>query len=361
MSNKIKEELEKIEIPDELHNRVKLGVEKYKTESRNHNQLIKSKKKVKWGIGKKIAFFSSAAVLLFALLIGSAYVSPSIAKVVAKVPYFGLFIKQEEYKQAVYSVILDVTNEKEYKIGSIEASVPKREITLSIIGSKKKVNSIKDDLIKDINVALVDQNFGEYDIEIEKQQEMKGKDGGMVLSQEARQNMKNSQELEANIIKQLKGHNYTMAFPVQVRINKVEKFIYVAVPKTEKRTEELHELLVATSKDYGEFKIEISKIDMDARKQEIRWGKNNIIGTLVGGLMENEDFKVTGFSYSFHPLPLQIKVKTSLNPSDPGAKQVANEIKGEINYFIQHHEKTKEVRNDPYEIHIFGKDKKEIN
>jgi hypothetical protein len=81
----------------------------------------------------------------------------------------------------------------------------------------------------------------------------------------------------------------------------------------------------------------------------------------VGGLMENKDFKVTGFSYSFHPLPLQIKIKTSLDSGHPDAEKLAEEIENEITEFIQTHEKTAEVRNDPYELKIYGKDKKIMN
>lgn len=56
--------------------------------------------------------------------------------------------------------------------------------------------------------------------------------------------------------------------------------------------------------------------------------------------MENKAFKVTGFSYSFHSLPLQIKIKTSLNSTDSEAKELAEEIESEITEFIQTHEKT---------------------
>ena len=41
MSNKVKEELEKIEIPKELHERSKLGVEKAKLEKKRRNKIGK--------------------------------------------------------------------------------------------------------------------------------------------------------------------------------------------------------------------------------------------------------------------------------------------------------------------------------
>jgi hypothetical protein len=124
---------------------------------------------------------------------------------------------------------------------------------------------------------------------------------------------------------------------------------------------ELKEQLKLLTRDYGEFRYRKTSINMAAREQELRWGKNDIISILFGGLQENKAFKVTGLSYSFHPLPLQIEVKISLKSTDPEAKQIAEEIENEITDFIQTHEKAAEVRNDPYELSIVGKDKKKIN
>jgi hypothetical protein len=141
----------------------------------------------------------------------------------------------------------------------------------------------------------------------------------------------------------------------------VEDFIYIALPKTEKRVDELKEQLKLLTKEYGEFRYRITSIDMAAREQELRWGKSGVLNVLFSGLDENKAFKVTGLSYSFHPLPLQIKVKISLKSTDPEAKKLAEEIENEITDFIQTHEMATEVRNDPYELIILGKDKKKIN
>jgi hypothetical protein len=137
--------------------------------------------------------------------------------------------------------------------------------------------------------------------------------------------------------------------------------MYIALPKTEKRVDQLKEQLKLLTKEYGEFRFRITSIDMAAREQELRWGRNGIISILFGGLSENKAFKVTGLSYSFHPLPLQMEVKISLKSTDPEAKQLAEEIENEITEFIQTHEKAAEVQNDPYELTILGKDKKKIN
>lgn len=131
----------------------------------------------------------------------------------------------------------------------------------------------------------------------------------------------------------------------------------LANTESKKRGSELKKLLKSVTKDYGEF----TSIDMKAREQELRWGDSQITGIIRSGLMSNESFKVTGFSYSFQPYPLEMKIKTSVKSTDPKAKELAEEIMNEVKEFIQNHEITKDVRNDEYTVMIYGKDKKLIN
>jgi hypothetical protein len=307
---------------------------------------------------KKVMLSGAAAAAMFVILISSANMSLGAAKVAAKIPYFRLFIQQEEYKYAMTSLIGDVANDKNYQLGSFDLSIPDNEIVLGLRYSEKEYGDIKKDVVRNINKALVANNFGKYEIKTKREKVM----APVKESPEDEKYTKDSFALENEIISYLEKNNYQMPFPVQARINSKEKFIYVAIPKTETRTDELQAFLHTVTKPYGgEFKIRISKINMKAREQEIRWDKNNIISILAHGLMENKEFKVKGFSYSFHPLPLQIEIKTSVDSSDPDAKELAKRIEEEINSFIQTDDITKEVRNDPYEITIYSKNKKKIN
>jgi Protein of unknown function (DUF4030) len=308
-------------------------------------------------IMKRWGYSTLAAAALFLLLIGSTHISLGMAKVAAKIPYFNLFIEQTEYKYALYDVIGDVMHENKYEFNTLDVSIPDREIQIEVLGTKEEVKAMKDEVIVRVNNELVAQNFGKYDIEV-KRGELRQP---MEPTPEENEYMRKSMELEGKVQDLLVKNNYQPAFPIEVRINSMENFIYIALPKTEKRVDELKEQLKLLTKEYGEFRYRITSIDMAAREQELRWGKSGVLDVLFGGLDENKAFKVTGLSYSFHPLPLQIKVKISLKSTDPEAKQLAEEIENEITDFIQTHEMATEVRNDPYELIILGKDKKKIN
>ncbi|MEH7009778.1 DUF4030 domain-containing protein [Neobacillus niacini] len=306
---------------------------------------------------KRWGYSTFAAAVLFLLLIGSTHVSLGMAKVTAKIPYFSLFIEQEKYTSALNGVIFDVINENKYDFSDLNVSVPDREIKIWLLGSKEEVRSMKTEVIQNINSELVEQNFGKYDIEVKRGKLPKP----METTPEVNEYMKKKFDLEKKVLDLLEKNNYQPAFPVEVRINSKENFIYIALPKTEKRVAELKEQLKLITKEYGEFRYKITSIDMAAREQELRWVQNGIIDIIFDGLSENKAFKITGLSYSFHPLPLQIEVRISLKSKDPEAKEIAENIENEITEFIQTHEMTAEVRNDPYELTIYGKDEKKIN
>lgn len=309
---------------------------------------------------KRWGYSTFAAIVLFLLLIGSTHVSLAMAKVTAKIPYFSYFIKQKEYTDALHVVIFEVLNENKYEFNNLNVSVPDREIKIWLLGSNDDVRSMKAEVIEAINSELVAQNFGKYDIEVKKGKERTSQKP-MESTPEIDEYIRKKFELEEKILDMLAKNNYHPAFPVEVRINSKENFIYVALPKTEKRVAELKEQLNLLTKDYGEFRYKITSIDMTAREQELRWTQNGIIDIIFDGLNENKAFKIEGLSYSFHPLPLQIGVRISLKSTDPEAKEIAETIEKEIAEFIQTHEMTANVRNDPYEVTVYGKDEKKIN
>ncbi|MEH7275884.1 DUF4030 domain-containing protein [Neobacillus vireti] len=309
---------------------------------------------------KRWGYSTFAAMVLFLLLIGSTHVSLAMAKVTAKIPYFSYFIKQKEYTSALHGVIFEVINENKYDLSDLNVSVPDRKINIWLLGSNEDVRSMKSEVIESINSELVSQNFGKYEIEVKKGKVRKSQKP-MESTPEIDEYIRKKFELEEKVLDMLAKNNYHPAFPIEVRINSKENFMYIALPKTEKRVPELKEQLKLLTKDYGEFRYKITSIDMAAREQELRWVQNGIISIIFGGLSENKAFKIEGLSYSFHPLPLQIEVRISLKSTDPEAIEIAETIENEITEFIKTHEMTAIVRNDPYEVTIYGRDEKKIN
>ncbi len=104
---------------------------------------------------------------------------------------------------------------------------------------------------------------------------------------------------------------------------------------------------------YGDkYKLDVRHVQQIAREQEKRWGKTGAIGHIRDVLMEAKNLQVTGYAYSFHLYPLQLKIKSSLDANDPKASEIAKEIRSEIDLFIQNDELTKNIRNDKYNVKV---------
>ncbi|MBE4907603.1 DUF4030 domain-containing protein [Bacillus luteolus] len=301
----------------------------------------------------RISFTGVAIAALVFLLIGSTYVSPAMAKVVSTIPYLSQFIKQEEHKVELFDTVYNVIRENEYKLGDIQ--IKNNKIIVSIAGTKEEVSNTEDEVISNLNTALQSKDLGKFEIQVK---DVKEQPAYLYKPRpEEIENEKKAEELKAKITVLLEELNYELAFPLEVRFT--DNFMYVSVFKTEKGTKELKARLKEISAEHGEFRMRITQIDRKAREQEIRMG--GIVQTIGIGLMENKDFKVTGFSFSFHPYPLQFTLKTSIKSSDPDAKEYVERIEKEINDFIKLDERTKDVRNEEYELTILSKDKKKLN
>ncbi|MGE7186226.1 DUF4030 domain-containing protein [Peribacillus sp. NPDC006672] len=168
MDNKIKQEMDKIEIPKELTNRVLLGVENAKKDYKRHNQLKPESKndRKKWSLRKRIIFLSGVAVLFLGLFISSAFVSPAMAKVISNIPYLGSIFQSEP----IGNLTFDELEEKGYKISGTGISYkPKKEVDVRVEGSDDYFNEVKDDIEKTAQAILKSKGYDAYSVKVSKE------------------------------------------------------------------------------------------------------------------------------------------------------------------------------------------------
>ena len=87
MSKEIKRELEKIEVPAELHERVKLGVAKAKQEALEDARPTKTTRQLSNKRNKKIAGIAAASIL--AITLSSGFIHPAMNQALASTPLLG--------------------------------------------------------------------------------------------------------------------------------------------------------------------------------------------------------------------------------------------------------------------------------
>ncbi|WP_281975347.1 DUF4179 domain-containing protein [Halobacillus litoralis] len=312
---------------------------------------IKKKK-----LGKR--WLAAACTLL---LLGGWIFTPAMEHVVAKIPYISQFLDQREDRmermETFYEDVSLSIKKEGYQIRDIQFSWDDKAVIIEM----KNMDNSASPVQRLVEEELADKGFNDYSVSVKPFKEIE-KVQSDVTEEEIEAYQKNTKELEKKLTIRLEKLNFELMFPVQVQMNPTQGvYINVIVPEAETRLKLIEKIMLEEGKKYGEDpELDLRQVQKRAREQEVRWGKTGAINDIAQAMMESEQFPVTGFSYSFHPYPLQIKIKTSLDQTSQRSSEIAEEIKSEIDLFIQSGEKTKSIREDRYEIHVLSKDKKKI-
>ncbi|MFB5196160.1 DUF4030 domain-containing protein [Neobacillus sp. KR4-4] len=348
MDNKLRQEIDKIEIPIELNNRVILGMENAKKDY--ERQLIPESKsdRNKWSLGKKIMFLSSVSVLLFGLFISSAFVSPAMAKVISTIPFLNSIFQSKP----ISSLIYDELEEKGYKISGIGTSYsPHKIFYVTLEGTDKYYSEVKDEVKHTVSEILKSKGYDAYSVEVKK---VRKED--YVLN-EVENKEKNI--IDNEVTKELKQLNFKFD---RVQTDPTEKMIFINIVGSKKYYNSVQNdvkkmaLEVADGNKYTGYKINVTRVTVEIRKSD-KGGQ--IIPTIAEGLMSKKEFKVTGVGYKSKPLSFIIS--TSILSSDPTAKALGTKIESMIVEFLKSEEISPILDNESYEVVVNSKDNKKIN
>jgi hypothetical protein len=161
MNNKIREEMEKIEIPLELTHRIEVGVEQAAME-----KISISFQKKKWSIKKKVLSVGFVAVALIGLFISSTTVSPVMAKVAAKIPYFNEMMNKEDISTRLHEKL---KSHDDY-IESITLTKHPKEITISLKDAED-YTKIKTQVKNEAEKFLQSTEYNEFRVKVSKYDE----------------------------------------------------------------------------------------------------------------------------------------------------------------------------------------------
>ncbi|MEC0347871.1 DUF4030 domain-containing protein [Peribacillus frigoritolerans] len=336
LSNNVKNEVDKIKIPeDKLDKAIEYG--------------LKRGKKSKRGLSKKVLYICSAAVLLFSLLIGSAFVSPAMAKIVSKIPYLGQIF---ESKDDIVKVISEELRAKGYNTDGAGVSFPEKEISIGIKGSEKYFNTVKGDVETIVQDILHSRNYDAYTLKVSRSKERK-----VEIDEKEEKEMKEFYIISTAITKELKKQNYNV---LSFSMGHNPKTITLEIPNTEARIVEMKQVIndVLQTNKIEPIPLNIKKIDMKKREQDKRWME--ILDIVEDDILGKKEYKVRMVGYSIHPEP-QIQAFITLPSSDENAKAFAQELEKVIDDFLKSEKMKSKVKNDPYHITIYSKDDKIIN
>ncbi|MBH0158601.1 DUF4030 domain-containing protein [Fictibacillus sp. 5RED26] len=312
-------------------------------EQKIHDRLKKRTIKKK----NQFLYTMSAAVLLFALFIGSAFVSPAMAKVASKLPYLGQFFETKDIVMVMHEDFVD----KGYKVASVGVSYQgKKEVLIVIDGSSSYFDKVKGGVESTASELLKSRDYDAYSVVVSKYENDKDE-----TTPEQEERFKKESELFTALDGVYKKYQLT-----GLSLNSVKKVVEVEIPDTNTKMSEIEQQVqsVIRTKTNKIYTVKFKKVNMKKRDQDRRWAE--ILGLVGDELMGKKVYKVTGLGYSVYPSP-EIIFKTSLKESVPEAENHAKELEKVIEEFLKTEKMQAKVKGDSYKITIRSEDYKKIN
>ncbi|WP_449623038.1 DUF4030 domain-containing protein [Robertmurraya sp. Marseille-Q9965] len=330
----------------ELKNRIMTDMERLCPNEKPKNVFLRTRKR---GLAHKLIYSGIALLILFGLFIGSAFISPAMAEVASKIPYLNKIFHSEPINQT----LLRELETKGYKISGLGGNAG--HISIFIDGTEAYFQNVHDEIEEIATDILKEKDYDGYKIEVSRQIDRPvppPTEFELALEEALKESYDKLIELQFKI----GSYGYQYSSPTSDEV-----VVELEIPSTEKRIEEIQKIISESLKikKIDSYSLKINKVDFSQREKEAKW--DEIFPVIFEGLSAKKDYKVIGFAYSFHPAPLQIIIKTSINASDKDADEKVRLIEKTINEFLNSEEIQKKINGDPFEIIIRGKNKQRIN
>ncbi|MEH7332047.1 DUF4179 domain-containing protein [Neobacillus drentensis] len=334
--NKIQSELEKIQIPDEVMDRMYKGIENAKREEKTTGMKPNSKR-------KKLIGSLAGLVAVGGLFFGSTLVSPAMAEMASKIPYLNeVFLKDldKDGEKSVFALVREEGLRRGYEAqglrvgqGLMEGDDPDKVYVL--LKSKDYNEKTKMDAEKLTKEMLEKKGYYAKSIEV------------LPFKADFYASMRRINRLEIDQAKEiqslLKKKGYSVDYVGQIA--SMRKLL-VIIPESENRVDEVRDIVrnYLTKKDFeAEYPIDLRTMDLSNMDQDTKLEKD--LHTIFEGLMaKKETYKINSFTYSTKN-QLVITIETSLEKKDQKQKeQIRKEVAAQLD---------KEYKK-PYTINMVG-------
>lgn len=299
-------------------------------------------------LGKKLLYFSSAAIAALGLFIGLAFMSPAVANVAAKVPFLNMIFQSKP----IEDVIQETLSEKGYKFEGFGTRYePKKVFWVALQGSEEYVEKVRPEVEEIVKGLLLERDFDAFEVKVER-----SRDHRVVLSEEEQKNMEKEMEVSNVVFEVLKSYGHE----TPIGYNFVKKTIEISLPNTETKKEEIKEKIQSEleARNFGTYTITVQVYNAKKREREMRWSP--VFDTIADGVYGNKKYNVIGVGYSNKSSEYMIiTIHTSVSSKDSDYEEVMTDLEDTIHDFLTSKEIKEIIKDDAYKVFIISKDKKE--
>lgn len=333
VKKEIQEEMDKIQTPPSLYEFAK-NISK---ESKNRADFEKSTGRKR---GRRKLHFVVTAVICFAVLTGSAFLSPTMAEVISKIPYLG-----QVFHRPIHVVISETLEKEGYQPAGIGMGMwdQKPHFDIVLKGTEEYVKQEEEKVLKILTKILENRGYDNYDLKVSAKNENE-------VSSVQKEIDKQREELGEKLMSDLEGAGYPI-----MNVNTYGPVVSVYIPiADEAKKVEIYKAAIELLKA-NETPKQVQVITRDLSEEEIESRWMPVMSSIEEELFLKKEYEVADIRYSYNPEKVSITIMTNMKSSDLETKETVTKIRKEITEFLNSEEVKTKTENQKYEVIIQDK------
>ncbi|MDN4494672.1 DUF4030 domain-containing protein [Ureibacillus aquaedulcis] len=341
------------EIADQIKNKVHQNLDKV-------DILLLPEKKRSYSIVKRIVQIAAACLVLFGLILGTAFISPAMAEVASKIPFLNMIFTQKP----ISHLIMEELEEQNYEIAGSGYSVQDKTFDVTVRGSEEYFNQVKGEIEKVTKELISSRGYDDFKVEVERERiiehnadydnDRRVRDADLVM------------EVLGEIVPKLQQQGYKIPTAYGVGYaspDSQEITVTLDIEDKETRTDEIEDAILEEVKKQGiqeEIKVEFHSFNVEAREIEMQWS-SEVLPVIFEGMLNKKEYKTKGVGYSYKKGTMNIFITTKVDKTDKEAPELANKIENAIEEFLQSDDLKDIVGDKPYKVVVRDKHSEDIN
>ncbi len=324
-------------------------------------EMSSPEKKRSFSVAKRLSYIAMACLLLFGIFMGSAFISPTMAEVVSKIPFLNMIFDQKPIGQ----VQMEELQELGYEIAGSGYSVRDKTFFVTVKGSEEYYNQVKAEIEKVTKELISSRGYDDFKVKVEKET-----NEPIIIENNPDNQIREqvSKIVYGELVPKLIQQGYGISTNSQIVVDgsspaETEVItIDLTIADTENRKDELEKAILDEVKKQGiqtEVKVNFHSINLQAKETEMQWSME-VLPVIFEGMLNKKEYQTKGVAYSFKKGTMNIYIRTKVDKSDKEAPELAKKIETAIEEFLQSEDLKDIVDDTPYKIVVSDKHDEEI-
>ncbi|MBD7939443.1 DUF4030 domain-containing protein [Cytobacillus sp. Sa5YUA1] len=328
----------------ELKNRIMTDIEQLefnvgnKTNESSFTNMI--------SLTRKLAYVGIGLTLLFSLFIGSAFISPAMASIVAKVLPISITpnFSNGQHNPDLTSLLFELIEKEGYTVNYVGITPSPYTIEISLILEDTTLKQATDDLEPKVSNYLYENGYDKYELKVSEAVETPRDELGDETS--------SLYDKVNKIVKEVfASYGYAEEADYELAgINEswFSNIVTIDIPEhIQKSTEIIADIEKEIESQNLDVKdIEVNTFNLEYRQQDNRWAY--IASDIYDAMAGKSTYQLTGVSYRVKNGHSYVSIKTDWDK--PPSEEIIQEIELAIQEYLALPETKEQIQNDNYTI-----------